>query len=330
VSRIRGDVEDTVDTGLFQRFSVRLGIATKRPASAASAVLEFAATKANEDQLNLLLETGRVVDIIHGKSPAAEETNVCKLVEVSHGDHLGFHSAHGEACHGAMGLIGERAEVGIDVGDQLVHENCLEWFDIKVSEAAELDFVGHAVGHHDEEGPDLALGDQVIHDQIGVALVTPGSFILTPAVLQVQHRIALHLILVVIGRGVDKRPAGGVGALGGEENLLRSAMRNVLEGVEVLILSGNFDAAFPTSRTVKVQGAGIVECPTIDCEMVVVEAFIQRSCCGARPGAILAFREGSAPASAQAHTDALGLGSHNAKSGIALGVDLRILLAGLV
>ena len=158
--------------------------------------------------------------------------------------------------------------------------------DIEISEAADPDVVGHAVGHHDDEGLGLAFGDQVVHDQIGVALVAPGGFILAPAVLQVQHRIALGLVLVVVGRRVDKGAARGVGALGGEENLLHFAVGNVLEGVEVLIMSRNFDAAFPTSRTVEVQGAGIVEYSPINREMVVVEAFIQRSCRGAHPGAI--------------------------------------------
>ena len=36
----------------------------------------------------------------------------------------------------------------------------------------------------------LPLGDQIVHDQIGVALVGPGGFVLAPAMLQVQHRIA--------------------------------------------------------------------------------------------------------------------------------------------
>ena len=41
-------------------------------------------------------------------------------------------------------------------------------------------------------------------------------------------------------------------------------------------MRGDFDAAFPTGRTVEVQGAGIVECPAVNGEMVVVEAFFHR------------------------------------------------------
>ena len=54
--------------------------------------------------------------------------NVSRLLQ---GDRLGLHSAHGQTGHGAMGLIGERAEVGIDVRDQFVDENRLEWIDIE-------------------------------------------------------------------------------------------------------------------------------------------------------------------------------------------------------
>ena len=131
MSCFRRDVEDTVDAGLFQRCRHSpLGRRQSRP-SAATVATEFAAAKADEYQLYLLLETGRLVDIVHGECPAAEEADVGKLVEVRHGDRLGLHSAHGEAGHGAMGLIGERAEVGIDVGDQFVDENRLEWSILK-------------------------------------------------------------------------------------------------------------------------------------------------------------------------------------------------------
>ena len=91
VGRIRGDVEDTVDTGLFQRVGVLLGVA----AASASSTTKFAAAVANEYQLNLLLETGRAVDIIQEDGSAAEEAYVRKLVEILQGNQLGFHSAHG-------------------------------------------------------------------------------------------------------------------------------------------------------------------------------------------------------------------------------------------
>src|SRR5262245_66628636 len=107
-------------------------------------------------------------------------------------------------------------------------------------------------------------------------------------------------------------------------------MRHVLYRVEVLIMSGNFDPAFPTSRTVVVQRARIVECPAVHVEMVVVEPFIERSRRGAGPSAVLAFYERSAAATSEVHCDTLGLRRLAAKPRITLGADLRLLLAQVI
>ncbi len=65
-------------------------------------------------------------------------------------------------------------------------------------------FIGHSIGADDEERFGFAVGDQVVHDQVGVSLVHPSGFVLTPAVLQIEHRVAGGLILVIARRGVDK------------------------------------------------------------------------------------------------------------------------------
>ncbi len=122
----------------------------------------------------------------------AEESNSARTYQVGQGNSLGFHSTHRETGHSTMRLIRECAEVGIDIRNQFVDENRLKWFDLEISHTADLNFVGHTIGHHDDEGFDLAFGDQVVHDQIGVTLVAPGGFILAPAMLQVQNRIAFR------------------------------------------------------------------------------------------------------------------------------------------
>ena len=129
MSRIRRDVKDTVDARLFQRVGVRLRVSAKAAATAALVAAEFAAAVADEYQLYLLCKTGRIFDIVRGDGSAAEETDVGKYIEMLKRNRLRLHSAHGEAGHGAMGLIGERAEIGVDVWDQLVDENRLEWRD---------------------------------------------------------------------------------------------------------------------------------------------------------------------------------------------------------
>jgi hypothetical protein len=63
-----------------------------------------------------------------------------------------------------------------------------------------------------------------------------------------------------------------------------------------------------------------------------VKPFIQRPLGDTGPDAVLAFveREAAALQPAQAHPDALGLGRHDTKARVALRVDLRVLLTGLV
>ena len=75
MSRVRGDIKDTVETCLFQRVGVRFWIAAKAAATVASAAAEFAAAVADEYQLYLLCKTGRVFDIVRRDGSAAEETD---------------------------------------------------------------------------------------------------------------------------------------------------------------------------------------------------------------------------------------------------------------
>ena len=100
-------------------------------------------------------------------------------------------------------------------------------------------------------------------------------------------------------------------------------MRNVLQRVKILIMSRDFNSAFPPRRTVKVPSARIVENPAINREMVVVKAFIHRSRRRAHPSAVLRFLKFGAAASAQAqtHCDTLGVGCHDAERNFVIGAD---------
>ena len=133
-----------------------------------------------------------------------------------------------------------------------------------------------------------------------MTLGAPGGFIFSPTVLQVQNRILLGLVLVVVRRRVDERSAGSVGALRWEKNLLHAAVGNVFEGVEFPVVRRDFNAAFPADRSAEIQGSGIVECSSINREMIVVKAFIQRSCCCANPRAVIALFKLRASTAAQA------------------------------
>src|SRR5512142_1788916 len=115
VSRVRRDVGGVLDAGLVEGFMVGIDVA---------GILAAAATA--EHDLDLLLEPGRVLDIRRGDDPAAEETNMGKFVEILQRDELGFHSAHGEAGHSSIGLIGKRAKVGVNIRDEFTDQYHLE------------------------------------------------------------------------------------------------------------------------------------------------------------------------------------------------------------
>jgi hypothetical protein len=69
-----------------------------------------------------------------------------------------------------------------------------------------------AVGHDDDEGPRLTVGEEVVHDQPRVPLAAPAGFVLAAAVLQIQHRITPGRIPVIIRRGVNEAAEDGIGA----------------------------------------------------------------------------------------------------------------------
>src|ERR1019366_1120060 len=119
---------------------------------------------------------------------------------------------------------------------------------------------------------------------------------------------------------------------GRKNNLLHFAVRNVLEGVEILVMRGNFNAAFPAGRTVEIPGAGIIEYPAVNDEMVIMKTFFHRLCGCAHPDTVCIFREGGAPASDQAqfHGNALGLRRLDTESRVTLRIDLWVSLAVLV
>src|SRR5947207_1560851 len=52
-----------------------------------------------------------------------------------------------------------------------------EWTAATAATSAQSDVIGLAVSHHDEEGLRFSLGDQIVHDEIGGALIPPGRFI---------------------------------------------------------------------------------------------------------------------------------------------------------
>src|ERR1041384_3320694 len=97
-----------------------------------------------------------------------------------------------------MRLIGERAEVRIDVGNQIFDHSLLKGAEVERASSGTRtgrSRIGRArsadatVLHHDDERLAFSLGDQVVHDEAGVALMRPARFILAATMLEIKHRI---------------------------------------------------------------------------------------------------------------------------------------------
>src|SRR5215212_2259874 len=102
-----------------------------------------------------------------------------------------------------MWLVGERAIVGIDEGDQLVGHDLREAGEVEPRAGGPAGAAGGgrgttsrpagevvaAVVHHDDERPGLARRDEVVQDQVRAPLVPPSRLVFERAVLQIQYRI---------------------------------------------------------------------------------------------------------------------------------------------
>jgi hypothetical protein len=62
-----------------------------------------------------------------------------------------------------------------------------------------------AVRHHDDHRLRSSAGDQVVEDEIGMALLDPASLIFAAAVLQIEHRVAHLGLRVVARRQIEER-----------------------------------------------------------------------------------------------------------------------------
>ena len=166
----------------------------------------------------------------------------------------------------------------------------LEVTDVEVSEATEPDFIRHAVGHDNDEGLAFALGNQVVHNQIGMALDSPTVFVLAPTVLQIENGIMPFQLLVIARRSVDERATSGVGALREEQDFAKLTMRHILDGVEITIVGRHLDATAPSHGAEEVDTVGIRNFGPVDRQRVIVKPLVQRPCV-ARPDPIIVFCE---------------------------------------
>ena len=220
--------------------------------------------------------------------------------------------------------------------NQLVDEQLLKLLSLETSDCTKLEVVGQTVSHNYDERLNLAISNQVVHDESSLTLYRPAGFVLTPTVLQVQYWIALLLTLYHLAVTVRQINIGSLhltSALAPEGYLLDVTMVDILAiSVEVLILGRNLDTTLPTARTEVVVCTRIVKHATIDSQVIVVETRIHWALGSTSPNTILILAQyGTATATkTQAYNYRLSIGSLNTETGITLRVNHRILLTRLV
>ena len=193
-----------------------------------------------------------------------------------------LHAAHGQAGHGAVWLIRESAEVGVDVGNQVLDDHLLERAEVErpvrpgrrppsgwATDAAVL--------HHDDERlafpsairlsiikPVWPGGPNLFHlRRRRVADRAPGSVCSCP---------------VVIGRRVNVDVTRLVAGFREVIHLAQLPMRHILERVEIRVLRRNLNRAAPATGAVEVVTVRIGHLSPIDLDGVIVKTFIQGAC----------------------------------------------------
>src|SRR4051812_43416979 len=109
--------------------------------------------------------------------------------------------------------------------------------------------------------------------------------------LEIQNRIALGRILLIIRRGVNEAAEFGISALGMVEGLAELAVRHILDRVEALVRGGYFEPAAPAATAIEIQAARVRHLRAVDHDLIIVETFVLRPR-DADPGAILTFGQG--------------------------------------
>ena len=196
-----------------------------------------------------------ILNVLRCILTAAEQTPIAEDLRTAQGDEFCLYAAHRQTCHSTIPLVGLGEVVGVDKRNEFINEHSLKLLGGKAADGAKLHIVGEAIGHNDDERIYLTLCDEVVHDDACMSLTAPAGLVLTPSVLQIEHR---ETLLLCLGTLANKLAIGWWQidhsslhlALAGRivENLLNCAMRYIgTEGVEVLIGSWYLDATLPTA-----------------------------------------------------------------------------------
>src|SRR5574344_1575926 len=115
--------------------------------------------------------------------PAREQTPRTEYVGILQSAKSCLHTAHRQACHSTIALVGLGLEVGINIWDEVFDEHTLEDCPVKLVYASEHASIGQSVCADDDKRFALALGNHIVHDKVGASLMHPSRLVLSPSVL---------------------------------------------------------------------------------------------------------------------------------------------------
>ena len=191
-----------------------------------------------------------------------------------------------------------------------------------------MDVLALAVIHDHDEWNGLALGNQVVKDLSGVALGGPALLIFGISMLEIQDRILLVGVVLVLCGQIDIAVAHAFCSLGPIILLLDCALRHILDLPEIHVGGRDLDTAAPTSGTEEINGSGIGHRRSVDIQLIVVEAYILGI--GSSGPYTILILDHLVPSAADVQLDGIGLRGTELGAYGTLGVHHGILMSQLV
>ena len=213
-----------------------------------------------------------------------------------------LHTTHRQTGHCAVLCVGNHAVVLLNHRDDILDEYVLESIEAEATTRTSLarttlwtlslwtrttkatlsrSWISWATNvetiiHEDYERHGFACGNQVIHDDARLTLSAPPRFILTHAMLQIEHWEFLRGILIILCGQIDVSVTHLLRHFRPVVNLIDRALRHVLHRIELLIGCGDINTASPTAGTIVVQTTWIGHRSTVNVQLIVVEALVLR------------------------------------------------------
>ena len=175
-------------------------------------------------------------------------------------------------------------------------------------------------------GFEVPLGDEVVEDEVGMALLDPARLIFAAAVLKIKHRIAHLDLRVVTGRQVKDGMPPTAGDLGEIPDLPHGAVGNILRQIVVCPWFGNLNATCVSAASVEGMASRIVHVHSVDDEVVVMETGDKRRSSG-RPEPVGALHHVEFRIAPEIELYRRGARGLDAELGSAAGVDARVFRA---